>query len=190
MKQYILIGLLIFFILCIVSIRNNQYRNKINEQYVNYNQIDNIKSELSRKLGLSIRRITDLKVNGKLDGSSSFTISFELLPRTTAEAEEASTSEILSNMYDETSRGPITINVNDNILYITRVEGNERERTTTLSSTDNEQNVFINPEIKKHIKHLNKIQLSQYNDDLDRYYQFDNNGNILLPPPTEKEKSL
>ena len=190
MKQYILIGLLIFFILYIVSIRNNQYRNKINEQYVNYNQIDNIKRELSGQLGLSSRRITNVSVNGKLDGSSSFTISFELLPRTTAEAEEPSTSELLSTMYDRTSAGPITINVNDNMLYITRVEGNERERTTTLSSTDNEQNVFVNPEIKKHIKHLHKIQLSQYNDDLDRYYEFDNNGKILLPPPTKEEDSL
>ena len=190
MKQYILIGLLIFFILCIVSIRNNQYRNKINEQYVNYNQIDNIKRELSGQLGLSSRRITNVSVNGKLDGSSSFTISFELLPRTTAEAEEQSTSELLSKMYDLTSGGSIKINVNGNNLYINRVEGNERERTTTLSSTDNEQNVFVNPEIKKHIKHLNKIQLSQYNDDLDRYYEFDNNGKILLPPPTEEEDSL
>ena len=190
MKQYILLGLLVIFILCIVRVQNNQYRNKINEQYVNYNLIDNIKRELSIILGISIRRVINVNIDGELNGSSSFTISFELLPRTTAEAEQASNSELLSTMYQRTSDNNFNINLDDNILNITNVESNERERTTTLSSTDNEQNVFINPEIKKHIKHLNQIHLSQYNDDLDRYYEFDNNGKILLPPPTEEENSL
>ena len=152
MKQYILLGLLVIFILCIVRVQNNQYRNKINEQYVNYNLIDNIKRELSIILGISIRRIININIDGELNGSSSFTISFELLPRTTAEAEQASNSELLSTMYQRTSDNNFNINLDDNILNITNVESNERERTTTLSSTDNEQNVFINPEIKKHIK--------------------------------------
>jgi len=182
-----LVILLIFLILIYIHYKKDNFI----EKFV-VDDHKNLKELLAIKMNISSRRITNLNIDGKLN-EDSIKIKFDLLPRNTIEINEPSNTQVVKKITNLVKDGRMNINIDNEetpIKDITITKNtNELEKFSDSETASSGE--YINSTINKHIEYLKtKKNPYVYNNKLDRYWKFNKNMELELPPPIPDEEDL
>ena len=175
--------MLLFLFLMVIFYLNAD--NKKTEHFENnstkYNQL---KSELASFVGVPENRIDDIQVDGIIPDVK---ITFKILPRTIdaldeknlLDVENSLTSKIGSMNYDFTVDGETLKFVDINVSNDSTTHDTEYKKLI---------NKYVDPTLDKQIKHLKNIKnYVKYNNSMDKFYKFNDDGKLILNNITDPE---
>lgn len=173
--KYIKIILLIVLIFLIIYKLNGD-----KELFQNNNDV--LKQEISALLDITEDRIENLKVSGV---EPNISISYNVIPRDINDT-EAHTLESLEETINNLKKNMnYQFTIDGTTHTITNISMKPVEKSTTKFQELEDK--FIDPGIDKQIKHLKDVKnyikdgtYIKYDNPMDRFYEFDENGNLKL----------
>ncbi len=185
---------LVIIVIFLISIYIYSQKNKLIEKFY-VEDYKGLKNALAIKMNINSRRITNLRVDGKINDDS-INIKFNILPRNKLEANENSTTQVEQKIKKLVKEDLMNVNMDNEELFVKDITitelGNQSEKFLDSNQTQNKQDSskFVNSTINNHIEYLKtKKNPFVYNDRYDRYWKLNKNMELELPPPvTDQEE--
>jgi hypothetical protein len=181
-KNISLIMLLFLFLMVIFNLNGNN--KKIENFENNPTEYLQLKSELASFVGIPEDRIDNIQIDGVIPDVK---ITFKVLPRTIdaldeknlLDVQESIASKIGSMSYDFTVEGETLKFIDINVSNDSIKQNTEYKQL---------MNKYIDPTINKQIKHLKNIKnYVKYDNSMDRFYKFNDDGALKLNNPISPE---